>query len=143
MSRLVVLFFVLALAACSGSETSDTPTTAEPPAVETAAPAAAPKAAEAPMAAETPKAVEATPEDPQARSCLDLIAAGSFQQALPVCLAALEANPANQQLRDAVDQARAETGKLAAGEAAGAVQEESASQLGEAAKGLPGKLGGE
>jgi hypothetical protein len=109
------------------------------PAVETAAPAA-PKAAKA---VEAPKAVatEAAAEDPQARSCLDLIAAGSFQEALPVCLAALEANPANQQLRDAVDQARVETGKLAADAAADAAQQEATSQLGEAAKGLPGKLG--
>jgi len=39
MLRLVVMFFVLALAACSGSETSDTPATTEAPPVETAAPA--------------------------------------------------------------------------------------------------------
>jgi len=137
MKRLLVTLSVLALAACGGSETGQTPTTGEAAPVEAAPAAKAPQAsAAAPQAA-----AEATP-DPQVQSCLDLIAAGSFEQALPVCLAALKIDPTNQQVRDAVDQARAETAKLsasaAAEAAAGSAGEGATSKLGEAVEGLPG-----
>ena len=73
---------------------------------------------------------------------LDLVRQAKYQQALPVCLAALEIDPDNQQVRDALDQARAETAKLAAAEAAGGdAAEEATSKLGEATGGVAEKLG--
>jgi hypothetical protein len=80
--------------------------------------------------------------DPKVQSCLDLIGDAKYKEALPVCLAALEVDPGNQQVQDAVNKARSETAKLAAAEAASeaagdAAAEEAGSKLGEAA----GKLG--
>ena len=87
--------------------------------------------------------------NPKADSCLDLIGKAEFQQALPVCLEALQVDPSNQQVRDAVAKARTETAKLAAAkeaagaagsaaqEAAGAAAGEATSKVGEAAGGMP------
>jgi hypothetical protein len=98
---------------------------------------------EEPMAMPEPAAVEQ--EDPQVANCLDLIQQAKYQEALPVCLAALAIDPDNQQVQDAVAKARAEAAKLAgAGEAAEAAEgaaDEAAAQADEAAKGLADKLG--
>lgn len=151
MKRLLVTMSVLALAACGGSETGQTQTKSE----------TTPAAAEAPQAAKAPQATEAAPAttaqpmpDTHAQHCLDLVAAGKFEEALPMCLAALKVDPTNQQVRDAVDQARAETAKATAAagaaqaaggaatdEAAGAATEAAKSKLGEATQGLPGSQG--
>jgi hypothetical protein len=75
--------------------------------------------------------------DPNVQSCLDLIRQSKFEAALPVCLAALDVDPDNQQVRDAVETARAESAKLAAAQAAGqaaaggTAAEAAASKLGE------------
>jgi hypothetical protein len=45
------------------------------------------------------------------QGCLDLVAAGKFSEAVPVCTQALAADPTNQAVKDALDQAKAETGQ--------------------------------
>jgi hypothetical protein len=139
MVRLAFVISVIALFACSGSDDGQTTDTggAQQVGADEMERTAAPKALE-------PAATTAV--DPKVESCLDLIRQAKFQQALPVCLAALAIDPDNQQVRDAVDQARAETAKLAAAEAAGgaAVEgaaDEASSKLGEATGGMADKLG--
>jgi hypothetical protein len=84
--------------------------------------------------------------DPKVQGCLDLIRQSKYQEALPVCLAALKVDPDNQQVQDAVDKARAETAKLAAAEAASqavgeGAAEQATSKLGGATGGMTDKLG--
>jgi type IV secretory pathway VirB10-like protein len=139
MVRLAVMIFVLALFACGDS---DTGTTGD-------ATGAAPMAATSPEGAKAPEAPPPAPAvtaNPQAQSCLDLIGQAKFQQALPICIAALEIDPSNQQLEAAVETARAESASLLAAEAAGqaAVEgaaEDASAKLGEAAGGAAGGLG--
>jgi hypothetical protein len=129
MIRLIVTIFVFAVLACGGSDTGQTE----------AAGGAAPggESASAPDMPEPSVTV-----DPKVQGCLDLIRQSKYQQALPVCLAALKIDPGNEQVQAAVDKAKAETAKTAALEAATQAAGEGAadqatSQLGEAA----GKLG--
>jgi hypothetical protein len=133
MLRLAIVLSVFALLACGGSETSQTGDAGEAlPVEETVDVIAIPE--------------PAVTVDPKVQSCLDLVRRVRFQQALVVCLAALEIDPDNQQVQDAVATARAETAKLAAAQAAGAATaegaaEEATSQLGEATGGMADKLG--
>ena len=137
MMRLVVIISVFALFACGGSDSGQT--------TEAGGGAAVSAAGEgSPAAPETP-AIEVA-VDPNVQSCLDLIRQTKFQEALPVCLAALDVDPSNQQVRAAVDQARTETAKVAAAEAAGQAAAEGAaadvtSKLGEATDGMTDKVG--
>ena len=140
MMRLIVTLFVFAVLACGGSDTGQTGDAGS------AAPAG--KSASAP---ETRGARPATPEpsvtvDPKVQGCLDLIRQSKYQEALPVCLAALKVDPGNQQVQDAVDKARAETAKMAAAEAASqavgeGAAEQATSKLGEATGGMADELG--
>jgi len=135
MVRLAIVISVFALLACGGSETSQTGDAGGAPPVE----AAVDETADVP-------AVPAVTVDPKVQSCLDLIRQAEFQQALVVCLAALEIDPDNQQVQDAVATARAEAAKMAAAEAAGGAAAEGAadeatSKLGEATGGIPDELG--
>ena len=137
MVRLIVTSFVFAVLACGGSDTAQTGT------ADGAAPAAA-TGGERASVPETPE--PSVMVDPKVQGCLDLIRQSKYQEALPVCLAALNIDPGNQQLQDAVDQARAETAKLAAAEAASqavgeGAAEEATSKLGEATGGMADKLG--
>jgi hypothetical protein len=121
MSRLGVSFSVvvlmLALMACSPSERPAAPEGATAPPVSSQGMGAAP-----PPAAPQPAAVEPEPmADPQAESCLALVRQARFQEALPVCTAALQNNPADAQVRGALDQAKAETAKAATSAALGQV----------------------
>ncbi len=134
MVRLIVTLFVFAVLACGGS---DTPQTGG------AAPVGS-SGGERVSVPETPEPSVAL--DPRVQGCLDLVRQAKFQDALPVCLAALKGNPGNQQLEDAVAQARAETAKLAAAQAASqaageGAAEGAASKLGEATGGMADKLG--
>jgi len=129
---------VFALLACGGSETSETGDAGGAPPVE----AVADEAADVPAV----PAVPAVRVDPKIQSCLELIRQSMFERALIVCVAALEIDPDNQQVQDALATARAETAKLAAAQAAGEVTAEgaageAASQLGEATGGMADKLG--
>jgi hypothetical protein len=146
MVRLAIAISLFALLACGGSETKETGTAGEAgktPAVGTAVEKAKGSEMEKPAAT----------VDPKVQSCLDLVRSAQYQQALAVCLAAQEIDPSNQQVQEAVNTARAETGKLAgaqqaagpaegaAKEAAGAAAGGATSKLGEAAGGMAGETG--
>jgi hypothetical protein len=80
---------------------------------------------------------------PQVESCLDLIGKAQFQEALPVCLAALDFEPDNQEVRDAVEQARTEAAKLAAGAAVAETgAEDAAAEAASKVEGLTGDAAG-
>ncbi len=51
-------------------------------------------------------------DDEQSASCLDLVGSGEFNQALPVCTAALAANPTNQKVQDALEVAKSKSTNL-------------------------------
>jgi len=134
MMRLIVTFFVFAMLACGGSDTAQTGDDA-PVEARGGQMAAAP---------ETPE--PSATVDPKVQGCLDLIRQLKYQEALPVCLAALKVDPGNQQVQDAVDKARAETAKMAAAQAASqaageGAAGEAASKLGGATGGMADKLG--
>ena len=142
MARLAIIISVFALLACGGSDSGQTGDASGVPPVE----ATMDETAAVPPVPEPAVPAPAATVDPKVQSCLDLISQSQFQQALPVCLAALAIDPDNQQVQDAVAQAQAETAKLAAAEAAGEAAVEgaaadTASQLEEAAGGLPEGLG--
>jgi len=142
MVRLAIVISVFALLACGGSDSNQTGDAGGVPPVETAV-------EETVDVIEIPEPAMPEPTatvDPKVQSCLDLISQSQFQQALPVCLAALNVDPDNQQVQDAVAQARTEAAKLAAAEAAGSAAAEgaageAASKLGEATGGMADKLG--
>lgn len=151
MSRLSVIFSVpvlaFALAACGSGERASKPESATTPPVSSASEAAKP-AAPAPPAAPKPMAAQEE-TDPQAQSCLSLVGQAKFQEALPVCTAALKNNPADEELKAAYDKVKAETAKMAAASAAeaagaaGAVESgaegaasDAASKLNEAKQGM-------
>jgi hypothetical protein len=123
--RLFVTISVFALfLACGGSDSAQTSGSAETPPVSAADGGGSPPTPEAP-AAPAPSASE----DPKVQSCLGLVRDAKYQQATPMCLAALDVDPDNQQVKDALAQARSESAKLAdaqgaaeaaAGSAAGA-----------------------
>jgi hypothetical protein len=128
MRGILVAIVAIGWIACGGSDAGDTAGTAQPE--------KAPPVSSAPEAAKTPPTPELS-TDPQAQRCLDLVRQSKFQEAVPVCLAALDVDPDNAQVKQALDQARTEAAKLAAAEAAAG--SEAASELGEAAGGM--KLG--
>ncbi|HXX46986.1 MAG TPA: hypothetical protein VEN47_02085 [Myxococcota bacterium] len=124
----VIAFAILGLSACGQKESGssgpmDAP--AAPP-----APAAAKPEAAAP-AAENPPPVSA-PAQQDSSSCLDLVGAGSFAQAIPVCTAALQADPANEQLKSALETAKTKAAEMS-GSAAGAAEGAAGDAAGEAA----------
>jgi hypothetical protein len=132
MRRLAITLSMLALLACGGTDTAQTSGSEALPPVSAAG--------EAAPALEIPEPTSAPELAPEVASCLDLIRQQRFQQALPVCLAALEVDPDNLEVQAAVEQARTEAGKLAAAEAAESASGEAAAQAEEAAKTLPGQL---
>lgn len=60
------------------------------------------------------EAAKAGEEDPDVKSCLNLVIEGKFSDALPVCLAALKKHPANDEVKAAVAKAQAAAGDAAA-----------------------------
>jgi hypothetical protein len=140
MVRLAIVISVFALLACGGSDSNQTGDAGGVPPVETAVDEDVIEIPEPAMPEPTATV------DPKVQSCLDLVSQSQFQQALPVCLAALNVDPDNQQVQDAVAKARTEAAKLAAAEAAGSAAAEgaageAASKLGEATGGMADKLG--
>jgi hypothetical protein len=134
MMKLIVTFFVFAMLACGGSDTAQTG-------------GAAPVGASGEERASAPETPEPSVQaDPKVQGCLDLMRQLKYQEALPVCLAALKVDPDDQQVQDAVDKARAETAKLAAAQAASQAAGEGAaeaatSKLEETTGGMAEKLG--
>ncbi|MFI5316342.1 MAG: hypothetical protein ACHQ6T_11625 [Myxococcota bacterium] len=49
----------------------------------------------------------AAPANPDVTSCLDLVGAGSYEQAVPACTAALSADATNEKVKEALDTAKA------------------------------------
>jgi hypothetical protein len=134
MMRLIVTLFVFAVLACGGSDTAQTGG-AEPMGASGGERASVPETPEPSVAA-----------NPKVQGCLDLIRQSKYQEALPVCIAAGRANPGNQQVKDAVDTARAEIAKRAAAQAASqavgeGAAEQATSKLGEATGGMADELG--
>jgi hypothetical protein len=125
MVRLALTFSILfLLAACGGSDTEGGADAGSVP----------------PVAAASGGAT-----DPEKQICLDLVRQAEFEQALEVCLAALQNSPADAELTAALDKAKAETVKLAAAEAAAraaataaadSAEADAASKLGDAGKDL-------
>ena len=132
MMRLLVTFSLFALLACggpSGESTDEPPVSARP---ETASPGQT----------ASPGETGTAQVDPQVASCLDLVKRGRFQEALPVCMAALKIAPDDPDVQAAAQRAQVETSKLADAEgAAEGAKSEAAGQLDDASKGLSGQLG--
>jgi hypothetical protein len=139
MVRLIVTLFVFAMLACGGSDTGDTGAVGgEQPAAESASAPDMPTPAAKPAA--TPEPAAST--DPKVLGCLELIRKGRYEGAVPICLAALEVDPDNQQVQDALAKAKAEAAKMAAAKAASqaageGAAEQASSKLGEAAGAVP------
>jgi len=141
MTKIAITILAVAMLACGGSDTAPTGDTGEtgdaPPVSATGGGSAgAPEAA-------PPPAPTAAAVHPQVESCLDLIRKAEFEAALPVCLAALDFEPDNQEVRDAVEQARTEAAKLAAeAVAAGVDAEDAAAGAASQVEGLTGDAAG-
>jgi hypothetical protein len=72
------------------------------------------EAVEATKEAVPEEAAQAVEEDPDVTNCLELVSEAKFSEALPVCLTALEKNPANEQVKAAVEKAKSAAGEAAA-----------------------------
>jgi hypothetical protein len=155
MKRLVVMLSMFFLIACGGSDTADTSDAGSasdtPPVKAAGSSAPAAKAPSAPAAPTAPAAPSAD-VNPQVTSCLGLVRQAKLEAALPVCLAALEADPGNTEVQAAVEAARAKTASLAAAAAGAQADAEAAAATADAAKaaddaasqmkGMPGDAAG-
>ena len=138
MTKIAVTILAVAMLACGGSDTAPTGETGDAPPVSATGGGSAGAPEAAPPPAPTAAAVH-----PQVESCLDLVRKAQFQEALPVCLAALDFEPDNQEVRDAVEQARTEAAKRAAGAAAaGTGAEDAAAEAASQVEGLTGDAAG-
>jgi hypothetical protein len=85
---------------------------------------------------ETPAPDVAAPANQDVKSCLDLVGVGNYEQAIPVCTAALNADAANEQVKAALATANAKVAEMAAKAAEGAA--DTAAGAAEAAEGAAG-----
>lgn len=131
MRRLAVTLSMFALLACGGTDTAQTSDSEAMPPVSAVG--------EAAPAPEIPEPTAAPEPAPEVASCLNLIRQQQFQEALPTCMAALEVDPDNLEVKAAIGQAQSEVAKLAAAEATESASSEAAARLDEAAKALPGQ----
>jgi hypothetical protein len=133
---LVIGFAILGLAACGQRQEQSAPTATGAP---TATSAPAESAAPASAAKESAPAPDvAAPANPDATHCLDLVAAGSYEQAVPICAAALNADAANERVKEALATANAKLAELSAGAAGSAAGEaEDAAQKAQEAVPVP------
>jgi len=60
------------------------------------------------------EAAQPAEEDPDVKNCLKLVSQAKFNEALPVCMEALKKNPANEQVKQAVETAKAAVAEAAA-----------------------------
>ena len=111
MRRFAIALSILALFACGETETGPDGESQAPSGVSATGDEAVMVETEEVVVISEPAAEELV--DPQVASCLDLIRQTKFQWALPVCLIALEIDPDNQEVQDAVAKAQAETAKMA------------------------------
>lgn len=129
IGMLLALALILVFAGCSRQDEQGAPQEAQESAVQR-------EAVESKEEAPPEEAAKAGEEDPDVRSCLQLVGQGKFEDALPVCLDALKNHPANEELKEAV-----ETAKEGVGDAAAGVTEE-AERAQEEAEGALGEVGG-
>ena len=132
MRRLAMVVLCLGLAACGGQDEAEKAASEAGKAADAAMEDAAKAAQEAAAAAaekmeEAADAAKDMVTGGDSQSCLDLVATGSFSEAVPVCTKALAADPTNQAVQDALDEAKASAG--AEGAAEGALKEEMGEQL--------------
>lgn len=148
MLRKVCWVAALALLVACGSQEKGTTPSESGSAPEASAPAAsAPEAKSAEEAAPQASAPEASAQQltSDGQHCLDLVAQGSFAEAVPACTEALKNNPASDAVKQALASAKEKVGQAAsaasqaAGEAAGKAQ----GAAGAAASKLPGASSGD
>ena len=133
MRRFALMILAAALLACGGSDTADENAADEN---ATGADAGQKMGETAPVPPPRPTgavAGEAPPPNAalSASTCRKLIAVGNFEMALKICLQALEADPDNTELQDAVATARAELGDAVS--AAGDMMDSAAGAAGDMA----------
>ena len=98
----MIIVFGLVCIGCTRPEEQNIPEKAEQEALE-ATKEAVPQEAAKPAA-----------EDPDVKNCLQLVGEEKYDGALPVCLEALKKNPANDQVKAAVEKAKAATADIGA-----------------------------
>jgi len=115
MKRGVVMLVVLLVMFVGCTRQGDESTPAEPEK----------EALESTKEALPEEAAKAGEEDPDVKSCLQLVSQAKFNEALPVCLEALKKHPANERVKEAVETAKAAVAEAAAAatDAAQATQE--------------------
>ena len=133
MKKWIVLMLVLGLAFVGCTKQAE----------QTAPGEAAKEAVESTKEAVTEEAAKAEVEDPDVKSCLQLVSEAKFNDALPVCLEALKKHPANDEVKAAVAKAQAEVGDAAAAatDAAQGAQEEAVGKTHGAVDEATGSLG--
>jgi hypothetical protein len=116
MIRLALSIFVFALLACGGSDTAQT---GDADAAKTTA--AAPAADDAPPVAASPSGADAeVPVNLEATTCVGLVTEAKFQEAIPVCMAALRIDPEDTAVQAALETAKTKSAAAAASGAADA-----------------------
>lgn len=103
----VIAFAVLGLAACGQNQNQGGATSAA-------------SSSEAAKPGEAAKPDVAAPANPDATSCLDLVGVGNYQAAVPVCTRALNADAANEKVKEALATANAKIAEMASKAAEGA-----------------------
>ena len=114
----VIAFAVLGLAACGGKEGGSSGAVDEPKPMA--------GAAEKTDVGAGAKAESPAPANQDASTCLDLVATGSYADAVPVCTSALQADAANEEVKNALATAKSKIAEMsgqAAGAASGAAAE--------------------
>jgi len=134
MPKVLFAILLVSLMACGSGESESGAIAGAPdsPAVSAAAPAGGGSAA---VEIDEVEIVEGEQADLGAdaaavRSCIDLVASGDFDGALPVCLEAASIDPENADVQAALAKAKAETSKAATGAAADAAAGAAADALG-------------
>jgi hypothetical protein len=135
MKRGIVMLLVLLLmfVGCTRQGEESVPAEAEKTAVQK-------EAVEATKEVIPEEVATQTKEDPDVQNCLQLVSQAKFNDALPVCLDALKKHPANEQVKEAVESAKAGVADAAA-TAAGAA-EDAQEAAGEKVQGAMGEATG-
>jgi len=134
MSKLVFAISLMTLLACGSGESTSEATGSAPKTPPVSAKMPAASEAKAPAAPQAP-AVEAKQPDAAANadvipSCINLVASGQYEQAVPVCIEAAKIDAQNAEVKAALAKAQAETAAKAASGATGAATDAASKALG-------------
>ncbi len=133
MTTAIAFGLLLAMAACGGQDVSTTESGATPD-VSARPAAGAPAAGGAASApADSAAAAGAATASADAVDCLGLVEQARYAQAIPVCMRALEIEPNDRELRQALTTAKAEAGQMAAAGADAEAQARAAAESTESA----------